>query len=226
VLKKFFLNTRSPEGMGGVIMLWLMNVGHSSMSQWGLKQLAVKPDDNILDIGCGGGANIARMLDMTPHGKVCGVDYAALSVEKSIQRNRKAIAAKRAEIKQGDVSQIPYADSTFDIVTAFETVYFWQDFPNDLKEVARVLKPGGTFFICNEAVRLEGEDPPHKGFIKMLDLNMYSANDFRQTLLAAGFESVNVILAKHKNMICVMAKKPGARKTSPTEDDLFSETSL
>jgi ubiquinone/menaquinone biosynthesis C-methylase UbiE len=48
------------------------------------------------------------------------------------------------------VSQIPWEDGAFDLVTAFETVYFWPDFEGGLKEVRRVLKPGGTLFICNE----------------------------------------------------------------------------
>ncbi len=39
----------------------------------------------------------------------------------------------------------------FDAVTAFETVYFWPDLPQCFREVYRVLKPGGTFLICNES---------------------------------------------------------------------------
>lgn len=208
MLRKILSNLRKPEGLGGAILLWLMNFEHSSMAKWRLQHLAITPDDNILDIGCGGGANIARMLDMAPEGKVCGLDYSALSVEKSIKQNRKAVAAKRTEIKQGSVSQIPYPDNTFHIVTAFETVYFWPDFINDLKEVLRILKPGGTFFICNVAVRLDGEEPPYKGFVKMLDLKMYSPNDFRQTLISAGFKNVDVILSKQKSLVCVIANKP------------------
>lgn len=208
MLRKILSNLRKPEGLGGAILLWLMNFEHSSMAKWGLQHLAITPDDNILDIGCGGGANIARMLDMAPEGKVCGLDYSALSVEKSIKHNRKAVADKRTEIKQGSVSQIPYPDNTFHIVTAFETVYFWPDFINDLKEVLRILKPGGTFFICNAAVRLDGEEPPYKGFVKMLDLKMYSPKDFRQTLISAGFKKVDVILSKQKSLVCVIANKP------------------
>ncbi len=212
MLRKILLNLRKPEGLGGTILLWLMNFEHSSMAKWGLQHLAIRPNDNILDIGCGGGANIARMLDMAPEGKVCGLDYSALSVEKSIKYNRKAAAAKRTEIKQGSVSQIPYSDNTFHIVTAFETVYFWPDFINDLKEILRILKPGGTFFICNAAVRLNGEEPPYKGFVKMLDLKMYSPNDFRQTLISAGFKNVDVILSKQKSLVCVIANKPKNEK--------------
>ena len=44
-----------------------------------------------------------------------------------------------------------FADDWFDAVTAFETVYFWPDLPQCFREVCRVLKPGGTFLICNES---------------------------------------------------------------------------
>ncbi|MDR1469294.1 MAG: class I SAM-dependent methyltransferase [Spirochaetaceae bacterium] len=51
-----------------------MNIGHSGVSRWGLKHLDIKPGDYILDIGCGGGVNVARMLKRAREGRVCGLD--------------------------------------------------------------------------------------------------------------------------------------------------------
>ena len=64
-----------------------MNVGHRPMAKWGLKYLNVRTSDQILDIGCGGGRNIKRLLRKTPSGRVFGVDYSALSVKKSRRLN-------------------------------------------------------------------------------------------------------------------------------------------
>ena len=66
--------------------------------------------------------------------------------------NQKVIDEGRCEVIQGSVSELPFEDNTFDIVTGFETVYFWPDFVNDCKEVRRVLKDDGIMFICNEAI--------------------------------------------------------------------------
>ena len=58
----FFENTRKPVGFGGKIMVAMMNVGHSAVAWWGLQFLNAAPDARVLDCGCGGGANIKRLL--------------------------------------------------------------------------------------------------------------------------------------------------------------------
>ncbi len=78
----FFENTRKPVGLGGKIMVAMMNVGHSAMAAWGLHFLQPAPDAMVLDCGCGGGANITPLLKLCPKGKVQGIDYSAVSVEK------------------------------------------------------------------------------------------------------------------------------------------------
>ena len=79
----FFENTRKPVGLGGKIMVAMMNFGHSAMAAWGLHFLQPAPDAMVLDCGCGGGANIKKLLKLCPKGKVQGIDYSAVSVEKS-----------------------------------------------------------------------------------------------------------------------------------------------
>ena len=65
--------------------------------------------------------------------------------------NEAAIAEGRCAVLQGSVADMIFAGNWFDAVTAFETVYFWPDLPRCFREVYRVLKPGGTFLICNES---------------------------------------------------------------------------
>ena len=77
----FFENTRKPVGFGGKIMVAMMNLGHSPVARWGLRFLELAPDARVLDCGCGGGANIKRLLKKCPQGIVRGVDYSAVSPE-------------------------------------------------------------------------------------------------------------------------------------------------
>ena len=147
----FFENTRKPVGFGGKIMVAMMNVGHSAVARWGLQFLNAAPDTKVLDCGCGGGANIRRLLKKYPQAIIKGIDYSPVSVEKSKKVNEAAIAEGRCAVLQGSVADMMFADNWFDAVTAFETVYFWPDLPQCFREVSRVLKPGGTFLICNEA---------------------------------------------------------------------------
>lgn len=66
-------------------------------------------------------------------------------------RNRDAIAEGRCSVYEGSAELLPFGANHFDVITAFETIYFWPNLPNTLKEIKRVLKPGGTFLIVNEA---------------------------------------------------------------------------
>ena len=150
----FFENTRKPVGLGGKIMVAMMNLGHSPVAQWGLQFLNVAPDAKVLDCGCGGGANMKRLLKKCPQGIVKGIDYSPVSVEKARSLNRAAIQEGRCVVWQGSVERIIFAKDWFDAVTAFETVYFWPDLPQCFREVYRVLKPGGKLLICNGAGRL------------------------------------------------------------------------
>ena len=200
MFNKFFANARKPQGAGGRFFAVGMNIGHSGVSRWGLNHLAIKPADHILDIGCGGGIKRVR------EGRVCGLDYSEVSVEKTRRVNARAVRVGRSEIRLGTVSENPWPDNIFDIVTAFETVYFWPDFAHDLGEVRRVLKPGGFFFICNELNKPEGGEAPGQYWIKTLGIKVYGPAEFREYLMKAGFVEIN-ITAKGKGYkgICISA---------------------
>jgi ubiquinone/menaquinone biosynthesis C-methylase UbiE len=200
----FWKNFRKPRGAGGWFLISTMNLGHGPAFRWGLKHLVIKPGDHILDIGCGGGKNVARMLKLTGEGRVCGLDYSEVCVEKTARLNRRAIREGRTTIRLGSVSENPWPDNSFDVVTAFDTIYFWPDFAGDLREVRRVLKPGGTFFICGEMNRPDEREAPCQFWIKKLGLKTYSQSDFRKYLSEAGFRGVE-FASRGKSALCVRA---------------------
>ena len=123
----FLENTRSPAGLGGKLMVRMMNVGHRALARWGLRFLLLSADAKVLDCGCGGGANIRTLLKKCPQGIVKGVDISDVSVTTARRVNRSAIADGRCAVWQGSVDELIFAVDWFDAVTAFETVYFWPD---------------------------------------------------------------------------------------------------
>ena len=142
IKNKVFGNAKKPQGLIGKMMAGGMNGGaHMRLANWGMSHFKIRGD--VLDIGCGGGGNISRMLAMDGVDTVKGVDYSEVSVNKSRKVNSKAIADGRCEIVQADVRELPFADSSFDTVTAFETVYFWPDIGDSFKGVYRILRSGG-----------------------------------------------------------------------------------
>ncbi len=96
----FFENTRKPVGLGGKLMVAMMNLGHSPVAQVGCL-LRLAPNAKVLDCGCGGGANIKRLLKKCPHGVVKGIDYSPVSVEKAkAQPNCNSGGALRRSARQ------------------------------------------------------------------------------------------------------------------------------
>ena len=196
----FFENTRRPEGFGGKLMVSMMNLGHAALAEWGLQHLAVPEGAAVLDCGCGGGANIKKLLEKAAQGSVKGIDYSEVSVEKSRSLNASAISAGRCEIMQANVAQLPFEDNSFDLVTAFETVYFWPELPACFREVGRVLRPGGTFFICNEC------DEDNKWTDIVSGMKIYTADELTQVLTKAGFTDI-VMHKNNKGWLCATARK-------------------
>lgn len=160
----------------------------------------------ILDIGCGGGANVRRFLQRWPKAHVTGVDYSAVSVEKARKLNAAAIQAGCSEILQADVSSLTLPENTFDLVTAFETVYFWPEISRSFGQIFRVLRPGGRFLIVNEST---GTDAAAVKYSKIIDgMQLYTPEQLKALLEEVGFTEVKLRQASDKPWIAVLGRKP------------------
>ena len=200
----FFQNTCKPKGLAGNLMVNMMNIGHSSMAEWGMEHIKIQDTDISLDIGCGGGANIKKLLKKSPKGKVFGIDYSEVSVRKSKKVNKVAVKSKHCEILQGNVQELPFTNETFDLVTAFETIYFWADVDQSLRQIYRVLKKGGIFMICNES---NGENNKDKKWTEIIKgMKIYTSEQIKYTLKNAGFTHVEAY-KNDKGWLCVVTQK-------------------
>ena len=202
MFKKFFENVIKPkENLGGKIMVKGMNKGHEKLASWARSFLNIKEGDRIIDLGCGGGRNVQYFSTKAKY--VYGLDYSKMSVKVSRELNEKEIKAGRCEIFEGDVSEIPFEDESLDIVTAFETIYFWKDIEKAFKEIHRVLGVGGTFLICNEGSARENTNI--KKWADMLDFNVYTGDELIEILEKIGFTAEYYL--DEKKHIVVIAKK-------------------
>ena len=206
LLSKIFSNTRKPEGFFGKMMVNGMNGGgHAAMANWALSSVHIKESDHILDIGCGGGANIARLLQRAPKGMVQGVDYSPVSVAKSSKINAKAIAEGRCKIVEASASDLPFEEDSFDIITAFETIYFWPDIEHCFGEVKKALKSGGQFVIVNEDDGLTGANEKWEKLIE--GMHTYKPEEIRLHLSNAGFHDINITRNSEKHWLMATAVK-------------------
>lgn len=194
-----------PQGEAGRAMLERMNTGaHEQLANWGLARLEVLPEAQIIDLGCGGGANIARLLAMAQDVFVAGIDYAPLAVNMSREVNAKAIAAQQCTVKAAPVDSLPFPAAAFDLATAFETVYFWPDMSKALAEVHRVLKKDGMLLICNEA---NGQTEAGREVEQQIEgMKVYTADELRSLLEAAQFEIVEIEDEGETGRMCIVAR--------------------
>lgn len=144
------LQARKPTKWAGRVFVRAMNEGHSAMTDWGLTHVAIQNQFTILDVGCGGGRTLEKLAAAAMEGMVYGIDYADGSVAGSYAHNRSLIDAGRVLIEKALVSQLPFPDNKFDLATAVETQYYWPDLEGDMREILRVLKPGGRLVVIAE----------------------------------------------------------------------------
>lgn len=185
-----------------------MNRSHSSLTDWGLQHVPVEKGFTILDIGCGGGRTIQKLAGIATDGMVYGVDYADGSVAASRAHNFKLIEAKRVEILKGSVSQLPFSENKFDLVTAIETQYYWPDLVKDMQEILRTLKPGGTLAIIAESYKHKGANKVEQATMKLLRSSNLGVDDHRQLFSTAGYTDIQIFEERRKGWICVTGKKP------------------
>ena len=208
ILKQFFNNTRKPDGWMGKMMVNSMNQGHAAVSDWGLSyfpDIPVAALCMVADFGCGGGRNTAELLKRFPEARVTALDYSKVACDKTKQFNRNEVQAGRCNVVQGDVSRLPFEAATFDVITAFETVYFWPGPVESFQEVWRVLKSGGTFMIVNES---DGTKQADEKWTDIIDgMRIFTQEQLTQYLQDAGFAQIAAHVNRKQHWVCLLAEK-------------------
>lgn len=186
-----------------------MNSRHSQVTDWGLSHARIGTQDVILDVGCGGGRTIGKLAAIATEGKVYGVDHSGESVAMAVRTNAQWIERGRVEVREGSVSRLPFADGTFDVVTAVETHFWWPALATDLREVLRVLKAGGRLIIVAEVYK-GAETLTSKAverYSQKTGMALLSVEEHRELLRGAGYADVQIVTDARKGWICCMGSR-------------------
>jgi SAM-dependent methyltransferase len=200
---------KKPRGLFGRLTLWRMNKSHSKLTDWGLTHTTVEPRFTVLDVGCGGGRTISKLAAMAARGKVHGIDYSEESVAASRRYNAAAIRAGHVEIHLADVGKLPFPDNTYDLATGVETHFWWPDIAAGLREIRRVLKPGGTFILIAEVYK--GADTITsrlcEKYAPISGMKMLTLDEHHDLLASAGFADVRIDALVAKGWITAQGRK-------------------
>jgi ubiquinone/menaquinone biosynthesis C-methylase UbiE len=116
-------------------------------AQWTISLLGIRPSDRILEIGFGPGIAIELANRLAGDGRVVGVDHSEVMLRQATRRNAAAVREGRVQLHLGSVAELPRFAEPFDKVFTINSIHFWEDPLQRLKELRRVLKPGGMIAV-------------------------------------------------------------------------------
>jgi ubiquinone/menaquinone biosynthesis C-methylase UbiE len=179
---------RCPSGWLGRVVARIMAHETSAENHVALNLLRIEPSRRVLEIGFGHGRTLARAASMAVEGGVAGVDASPTMVAMARSFNRELVQQRRMDLRIGDVPQLPFESESFDRVLSVHTIYFWPNPVEHLKEVRRVLRPGGRFVI--------GFRPPSEQVRSKFSPRVYTfrtPQEIGDMLWSAGFTHANEV---------------------------------
>jgi Methylase involved in ubiquinone/menaquinone biosynthesis len=180
-----------PQGILGRLGGAIMARANANFGAWVSSLLDVGRTDTVLEVGFGPGVVIQRLSALAVEGHVAGIDVSREMLEQARARSAMAIRRGRVDLRQGSVENLPFADASFDKALAVNSMQVWPDTAAGLREIWRILKPGGKIALGFSV---------HSG---------QSREGLTDRVEAAGFKNVRVETAQ--NGFCVVATKPADR---------------
>jgi ubiquinone/menaquinone biosynthesis C-methylase UbiE len=171
-------------------------------NRWAVRLLDVQPAERVIELGCGPGVAVAALADRATRGLVVGVDHSQVMVGQARRRNRSAVRAGRVRLVRAPVEHLSTVDGPFDAALAVNTVGMWPEPVVRLREVARLLRPGGRIALVSQP-RCPGATAA---------TSAAAATELSTLLTDAGFENPRTeMLPLTPPAACVLAHLPPAR---------------
>lgn len=208
---------RRPKGWTGLLLARGMNRSHASMTDWALSRLSVRDSKSLLDIGCGGGGALLKLSGFAPQAELHGIDYSSESLSVATRTNRRLVDRGRMVLREANVSDLPYDNGRFDLAVAINSHYFWPDLKGDLREIMRVLEPGGTLALAGGEYFGGRYDARIRKLAANGRMNCQTLPELRDTMCEAGYTGVVIHEEWNKGWFCVVGSKSsgGAEESAP-----------
>jgi SAM-dependent methyltransferase len=141
-----------PTGAVGHVAGWIMGRRSSNVARnrWAVRLLDVQPTDRVIELGCGPGVAIGAIATRATRGLVVGVDHSQVMIRQARRRNRAAVRAGRVRLIHTPVESLSTSDGPFNAALAVNTVGMWPDPVARLRELARLLRPGGRIALVSQ----------------------------------------------------------------------------
>jgi ubiquinone/menaquinone biosynthesis C-methylase UbiE len=181
-----------PRGIVGRIVAWLMPLGHESIYKPVSRVLNLQPEDDLLDVACGAGYFLKRYAHHVKN--FAGLDYSEVMVDMAKKKHKNRIAAGTAEIVFGEASQLPWEDNRFSVVTSMGSFMAFPKPLESLREMHRVLRPGGRVVVSIEYNAEDGKD--YSNYVEKYGMGIWTEDEVRNMMKDAGFADISIKYAK------------------------------
>ena len=191
-----------PTGFAGQLVGHLMAAKNAALNRAAVEVLDPQPDDRVLEIGFGPGKTIRMISERLTNGFVAGVDLSGVMVKQAARRNREFVKMGRVELKQGAASSLPYGDGQFGKVCAINAYHHLPEPIDALREIRRVLKPGGLLLL---GLRMKH---PTRTFIVAPGFTPEEIKQVLELLRTAGFGNIRTERRRAgREITCVLANR-------------------
>lgn len=203
---KFFARQLShPSGiLGRFVLPRVWNKRNSALNDAAYNSLALRPSDRVLEVGFGGGHLLCRIAGAITGGFVAGVDVSPAMVAFCAKRYRWLIREGKLELGCASAESLPYPPAYFTKACSVNSIFYWQNAPQAISELWRVLLGGGMLVMCFTCKgSLEKRGFANSG------ITLYEAEEVQQMMETSGFHPVRMMRAsdKHREFVCATGRK-------------------
>lgn len=174
---------KKPSGDAGKKVGVQMNKGNKYICLNSYKVLKPQDNNSILEIGMGNGFFIKDLLSMAKNLTYVGADFSEIMVTEAREINK---GFTNVSFYEASIEKLPFKNEQFDLITTTNTVYFWPNLIENLKELRRVLKPNGKLLIgYRDKDFMDKVEFTNHGF------NKYKCEDIEMLLSGNGFDQLD-----------------------------------
>lgn len=193
--KELAKHLRQPEGETGRQVGLEMNKGNKHICLNSYKTIKPQKGNHILEIGMGNGFFIKDLFNMADNLTYTGVDFSSVMVKEAKLLNKELMEIKGVYFEEASIESLPFNDNSFDTITTTNTLYFWPQPSENIKELLRVLKPNGKLLIAYRSKScMDQLELAKYGFEK------YENYDVEALLSSVGFKHISTQTIKEPEL--------------------------
>jgi ubiquinone/menaquinone biosynthesis C-methylase UbiE len=194
-------NFGNPHGIGGNISTTIMNIMNQRQYKSVLKNIQLKPDETILDIGFGNGYLIHQLCKQNIPVKIYGIEISNDMFNKVSIKSKQNIDAGKLKLFLENINETSFEQNTFDTIYTVNTFYFWNELNKCFSEIRRILKPNGIFM--NVIYTKQFFD---RTVFSKYGFNKYTVEEIETITKNNGLEIIRIMEIQKNKSYCIISE--------------------